>query len=293
MALCLSGPGWAEQITLKHLYTVDRHSGSLRFLTPVAVFFDARRQEIYLSDAGTSMVVTLARDGRSLGYFYHRLKGQSKKIEPAGVAVNSKGTVFVSDAAEAQIYTYDYRGKPLGRIPMPDGKDGPLLPGKMALDKDDNLYVAARNAGKAVVFDPEGRVKREIVGDFGEACDVAVDESGKVYMLSPKGTAVHIFDAGGRHMDEFGAHSPGKASFSRPAALDVDGKGRLWIVDSVAQVVKVFRPDGEFIEMFGGLGTGDGAFFFPIDVYVDRASDTLFVLEKNGRRLQAFAIQEK
>lgn len=63
-------------------------------------------------------------------------------------------------------------------------------------------------------------------------------------------------------------------------------------MDSVAQVVKVFTGAGEYIKMFGGLGTLAGAFFFPIDVSIDRRRGTLFVLEKNGRRLQAFAIED-
>lgn len=294
MPVSLSATAQTEQLTLKHLYTVDRYSGNLRFLTPTVVFLDSKRQELYVCDSGASRLITLTAGGDPLGYFYHRQKGQEANSEPVGVAVNDKGTVFVADASVGRVYEYDYRGEPIGYLSMPKDSD---LPGKMAFDTAGNLYVAIRSSGKIVVFDPGGHVKTEISGpDSGgmRACsDVAVDNDGNVYALSPSGAAIYAFDKQGKYIRKFGSHDPGKTGFARPSGIDVDGKGRLWVTDTVNQTLKALRADGTFLAVFGGFGTGPSDFFSPADVCVDRAKGTLFVVEKSGQRLQAFSIKER
>lgn len=284
------------QPALRHLYTAETYDGNLRFSTPVAVFFDAKRKELYVADAGTSELIILTRDGKTLGHFPHHRKGLDQKAEPAGIAVDADGAIFVSDVADSRVYMYDYRGAPDGNLPMPAGKNGPLLPGKMALDAAGNLYIAMRNSGSIVVYGRQSRELRQIaprLKGFDDCCDVAVDAQGNICALSVKGTPVRILDQQGKLNRQFGRHEIGNDGFAHPSGLDTDRKGRLWIVDSVAQVVKLFNPDGSFVQMFGELGFGPGAFFYPVDLCVDRETDTLFVLEKNGRRLQAFAIEEK
>ncbi|MCL5105628.1 MAG: 6-bladed beta-propeller [Armatimonadetes bacterium] len=293
VVLSLPTMGRTQQPTLRHLYTVDRYSGNSRFLTPIAIFLDTKRQELYLCDSAASKLITFDAGGNPLGYFYHRQKGQLGNSEPAGVAVNDKGTVFVSDATVGRVYMYDYRGEPMGFLPMPEG----CMPGKMAVDGAENLYVAVRSAGKIVVFDPTGKLKREITGPehggMGPCCDVAVDANGTIYALSTKGTTVHIFDEQGKQVRAFGSHEAGKTGFARPSGIDVDGKGRVWVTDMVNQTLKVFSPKGQFLEIFGGFGSGPGDFFSPADVCVDRIKGRLFVVEKSGQRLQAFAIEER
>ncbi|MHB9035826.1 MAG: NHL repeat-containing protein [Armatimonadota bacterium] len=293
----LSAIGQADQLTLRHLYTVERYSGNTQFLTPTAVFLDANRQELYVCDSGTGRIITLtAATGEPLSCFSCRQKGQDSNSEPAGVAVDSKRRVFVADASVGRMYEYDYAGQPTGFIALPGSEDG-RLPGKMAVDAADNLYVAVRNAEVVAVFDPEGHLKSRITSpsaqSMSEFCDVALGADGSIYALSRTGTAVHVFDGSGKFVREFGSHGPGKAGLAQPSGIDIDGKGRLWIADMISQMVKVLMPDGTFVETFGGLGTGPGDFFFPADVCIDRVANRLFVVEKAGQRLQAFAIEER
>lgn len=296
-AAAVAGLGLEVQaggITLKRLYAVDKYDGNRRFSSPVAVFFDAVHREIYVADGGTGVVVTLDRNGRYLGSFNHWRRDLARKVEITGIAVNSKRTVFVADASADRLWTYDYLGNLTGSIPIQRVNRSSALPGKMAIDGDDSIYIVLRNAGEVVVLDPNGQRKGEIGSPkIAACCDVALDGRGDVYLLSRKGDAVHIFDVHGALTRKFGAHVLGNDGFAQPSAIDIDSKGRIWIADSVGQVVKAFDSAGTLLGMFGGMGSEDGDFFFPIDLCVDRASDTLFVIEKNGRRLQAFKIVEK
>ena len=291
--VCLGLIERADGITLKHLYTVDRYDGDRRFLSPVAVYFDVPNREIYVADGGTGLIVTLDQKGRYLGSFSHWRRDVVRKVEPTGVSVNSKRMVFVADTSANRIWTYDYLGQPEGSISITRDAD-PALPGKMAIDVDDNIYIVLRNARKVVVLDANGKKKTEIGNSDVEACcDAALDGSGGVYLLSRKGDVVHMFNTKGLPIRKFGVHAFGDDGFSQPSAIDIDSKGRIWIVDTVAQVVKVFDRTGTPLGMFGGMGSEDGDFFFPTDLCFDNASNTLYIVEKNGRRLQAFTVVEK
>ncbi len=289
--------GEAEKLTLKHLYTVDRYNQNVRFLSPTAVFLDTKRQEIYLCDSGTGRLIILnAAGGELLGFFEHRLKGQSAKMEPVGVAINDKGAVLVADSSVGKVYEYSYRGEPAGNLQMPGAKND-CLPGKMAVDAAGNVYVAVRNAGKIVVFDPSGQLKSEITApstSHAEGyCDVAVGDNGNVYALSPNGTAIYVFDKLGKLIRNFGEHEAGKSGFAHPSGIDVDSKGRIWVTDIVSHTLKVFSEGGTFVAELGGFGAQPGDFFSPSDICIDRVKQRLFIAEKTGRRLQVFSIEEK
>jgi sugar lactone lactonase YvrE len=203
--------------------------------------------------------------------------------------------VFVADATSARVSEYDYRGNPTGSIQLPGATDATSC-GKLDVDAEGNLYVAVRSAGRVDVFGPDGRsgppIPRVALAGFDGCCDVAVDPSGIIYTLSPAGTVVRVFDQTGTLLRSFGSHGPGKAGFSLPSGIDIDAKGRLWVTDTVRRTVKAIRPDGTLIDEFDGMVPGSDGFFMPVDVCIDRGSATLFIVEKNGRRLQAFAIEE-
>ena len=119
--------------------------------------------------------------------------------------------------------------------------------------------------------------------------DVSVDDDGLVYVLdSIKDPVVQVFDQRGRVVRSFGQHGDKEAQFHFPVGMEVDHEGRAWIVDAFGHGLKVYDKLGEFMVAFGGFGTGGGRFSFPSDVAV--SSDTVYVLESAGHRVQAFSI---
>lgn len=120
--------------------------------------------------------------------------------------------------------------------------------------------------------------------------DVAVGSDGTAYVLQSQGTpVVQIFDASGRFKAGFGRHTDRPQDFHFPTALALDGAGCIWVADTFAHDVRAYSTSGKFLGAFGGRGTGRGYFSYPSDVTVTR--DTLYVLEKAGRRVQAFRVR--
>jgi len=286
-------------LELQPVFSASEYAPHRSFLSPQGLAFDASRGEIYVADTGNHQIVVLGKNGVPVGRFAHRVRDQSGDRtpgEPAGLLSADGGTVWVTDALSDQVDLLDIRGMPLRAIDVTAalGRGTRASPGKMDADREGNLYLVERSSGQVLVFDRRGGLARAFgrrgkgEGRFEMVADVAVGSDGTSYVLDSVGTpVVQAFDAQGRHLLGFGRHSNKAEDFHFPVALAVDSKERLWVADTFSHEVKAYSASGEFLGAFGEAGTGPGQFFFPSDV-VTSPDGTLYVLEKAGRRLQAF-----
>jgi streptogramin lyase len=77
--------------------------------------------------------------------------------EAAGVAVNSKGHIFVyTRSAQTRLFEFDAQGNFVHEI----GKDlyGFSFAHVVRIDKDDNIWCVDEGANMVIEFDPQGRV---------------------------------------------------------------------------------------------------------------------------------------
>lgn len=136
--------------------------------------------------------------------------------EAAGVAVNSKGHIFVYHrSARTQLLEFDGDGKFIREI----GKDlyGFAFAHVVRIDKDDNIWCVDEGANMVIEFNPEGRVimvlgrKPEAVETaarpeappardnlFNRPTDVAWDAAGK------NGNIQGVFGKAGKRPGQFG-----------------------------------------------------------------------------------------
>ncbi len=98
--------------------------------------------------------------------------GLSLCLDPEihGIAVDSRGTLWVSDPNNARVLGYDspfttdrVADKVLGGIGCVAGRRGLCLPGGLAVDRDDNLYVADVGNNRILEFDRP--LQRDAVAD--------------------------------------------------------------------------------------------------------------------------------
>src|SRR3984885_14936686 len=194
--------------------------------------------------------------------------------EAAGVAVNSKGHIFVSHRGgsshgpafantAAQLWEFDADGRFLREI----GKN--LYAWSFAhavrIDKDDNIWVIDKGSDMIVRFNPEGRVTMGI-GAKPEASDA----DPKPYEhVNPPLPAVN-----GR--------------FRQPTDVTWDPAGDIFISDGYinSRVAKLSK-DGDWLTSFGAPGKGDGQFNTVHNIAAD-AKGTLYVADRGNRRIQVF-----
>ena len=149
-----------------------------------------------------------------------------------GVAVDSEGSIYVSDYNNNRIQKFGPDGKFLTKWGIKGRQEGQLdHPAGLAVDSQDRLYVADLGNNRVQRFSKEG--------DF-EA------KWGK------------------------GGTEPGE--FDRPYDVCVDGEGNVYVADLGNHRIQKFTDRGKPVYVYGELGTGEGELDCPMSVAVDRAN---------------------
>jgi len=211
-------------------------------------------------------------------------------LEPMGIAVSDDGhRVYVSDYAQLAVFGFDFDKKTSFKV---SGLAGPM---GIALDADENFYVAEVGAKGVAVYDKTGKQLRTISDESIERpVGVAIDiPRGKLYVADTghaesKEHTVKIFDLQGKLLGKIGKQIgdiPG--SFLFPTWITVDPKGNLYVADTLNSRIQKFDPDGKYLMSFGKRGTSAGQFDKPKGVAVDSLGN-LYVVDSGWSNVQIF-----
>jgi hypothetical protein len=200
--------------------------------------------------------------------------------EVAGVALNSKGHVFVFSrgettgpaygAAAAQLLEFSADGKFIREI-------GHHLYAwsfahSVKVDKDGNVWVADKGSDMVIKFNPEGRVamvfgrKQEasdegteplrhpkpplppVDGMFRQVTDMAWDAAGNTYISDGYiNSRVAKIDKDGNWLKSWGEPGDGPGQFNTPHSIAVDAEGRVYVADRGNRRIQVFDGEGKFL----------------------------------------------
>jgi len=200
--------------------------------------------------------------------------------EAVGVAVNSKGHIFVFSrgsttgpayaAAAAQLLEFAPDGKFLREI-------GHHLYAwsfahSVKIDKADNIWVTDKGSDMVIKFNPDGRVvmvfgrKQEasdegtgplkhpkpplppIDGQFRQVTDVAWDTAGNSYISDGYiNSRVAKADKDGAWLKSWGEPGDQPGQFNTPHSIAVDAQNRVYVADRGNSRIQVFDADGKFL----------------------------------------------
>jgi hypothetical protein len=193
--------------------------------------------------------------------------------EAAGVAVNSKGHVFIFHrgntngpaygAAAAQLLEFDANGKYLREI----GHNlyAWSFAHSVRIDPHDNIWVADKGSDMIVEFNPAGRV----IMTFGRKAEAS--DEGAHPLEHPRPPL-----------------PPVDGQFRQVTDMAWDSKGNTYVSDGYinARVAK-YDPQGNFLMSFGEPGSGPGQLNTPHSIAIDR-NDNIYVADRGNSRIQVF-----
>lgn len=214
-------------------------------------------------------------------------------LAPYGMAVNSKGDLYVADQKVGAIFIFNTETKDATLIA--NGRDASFaLINGLAFDDDDRLFVTDGKMRRVLVFDKNNKVVDQIKDGLIDPVGVAVDtENRQLYVVDTQADQVVVYDAdtlkekrrigtGGKKHE---LNTPG--NFSLPAFVALDKDNNVYVTDTMNYRVEIFDADGNYISQLGKHCDGPGCFAHPKGIAVD-ADGHIWVADPMLDLLQAF-----
>src|SRR5215217_1755616 len=171
----------------------------------------------------THYVQVFDKNGNFIKSWGETGKGPGKFLHPHGIAVDSKGYVYVTDEMRSKVLKFD---------------------------SDGNFIKEWGEKGNGIdQFSP--RIE-----------DVDVDANDNVYVVDyGKTTKILKFDSDGNFIFSLGgSKGEGIGEFKRPWGVNVDSEGNIYVSEKLNYRISKYSPDGQFITAWGKNSTADGDF---------------------------------
>jgi DNA-binding beta-propeller fold protein YncE len=200
--------------------------------------------------------------------------------EVAGVAVNSKGHIFVLSRGNTTGPAFAAAADQLLEF-NPDGTFNREIGHNLyawsfahavKVDKQDNIWVTDKGSDMVIKFDPEGRVvmlfgrKQEasdedtaplkhvhpplppVDGQFRQVTDVTWDAAGNTFISDGYiNSRVAKIDKDGNWIKSWGTPGSGPGQFLQPHSLATDAQGNIYVADRGNRRIQVFNDDGKYL----------------------------------------------
>jgi DNA-binding beta-propeller fold protein YncE len=239
---------------------------------------------LVVADTGNArLLVYTFKDGALAGGTQVKL---SQLPHPIRVQIDRKGFVLVLDRRARKIVKVDAKGEFAGYL-EPQGATAQVTPAAFKLDAQDNVYVLDVVARKVVVVNAEGRVKKELpLPKASGITDVAVDSSGRVYLVDAVSATVFAAEANANAFQPISGSLKEMISF--PTYIASDNRGKLYVVDQNGNAVVRLGVDGSFQGRELATGWRDGGVYYPAQLCLGGDGD-VFLADRNNNRVQIFA----
>lgn len=175
---------------------------------------------------------------------------------PSGIAILKSGNIVVTDGyGNNRVILYDKAGKFIKQVGK--GAGGPadkgtgpgewVLPHKIAVDAQENLYIIDRENKRLQVFDKNLNYQREIKNEWNP-WDVHISRKGTEgvgYIADHLLERMHKFSLkDGKILATWGSQGLGPGQFDWVHGVVVDSKGAVYAADTYGQRIQKFVPAG-------------------------------------------------
>ena len=213
--------------------------------------------------------------------------------QPYGMAVDSKGKVYVADSKVGAIFIFNTETRDVEMIKNKVEAHFVRIIG-LAMDDNDRLFVSDPGLRHVLVFNPQHKAEDVITEGLVEPSGLAIDVQNRLLYVSDVNLdQVFVFDADTfkllRKIGTTGHNheltAPG--DFAKPTGVALDKDGNLYVADTLNNRIEVFDADGVYLRTWGKNGDGPGYFARPKGVAVD-SDGHIWVADGMQDRVQVF-----
>ena len=218
---------------------------------------------------------------------------------PHQLTTDSMMRVIISDPDLPAVHVFDPKGKTSFSIL---GDQGRRLhsPAGVAVDAEDNIYVADSERGIVLVYDSHGQFLRYVGLFHGEnmyqgPTGIAIDrKAGRLYLADTPRNLVFILDLQGNVLKKVGRDRDGSGSgeFIAPTQVAVSDQG-IAVLDANQSRIQILDSNGNRLRSYRLAGGTDGEIGFATDkdgnVYISYVARAMVGIYKpNGILMGAF-----
>jgi len=225
---------------------------------------------------------------------------------PTGVAVDSRGNVYISDHGSSRVQMLDVTTGTWTVWGLTDGTGNPIKgtspgefnwPQEIDVDSLGNIYIADQNNNriqKRDVTSGTWTVWGSLVagdtgtnpGEFNQPYGITADSAGNVYVSDSNNNRIQVRNAIGTWTIWGGLdRSSDPDKFNGPSGIAVDGAGNVYVSDGSNN--RIQRRDALSVtwSALGSYGTATGLFYYPTGIAVDSAGN-VYVADSGNNRIQ-------
>lgn len=184
-------------------------------------------------------------------------------LMPFDLVVNSRGLIYISDQYLRNVRVYDLKAM-TNHLLLEDANFF-AQPNGVAIDKNDQVYIADAAAGCIQVISPDHVPVRTIRHPELVKPIYLVVDPGKelLYVSDASKNRIAVFTLQGELVKIIG-----EGKLYSPQGVAVTADGRLLVAEPLMARVSIFATDGNLLETYGERGDLPGQFDSPKDIAV-------------------------
>ena len=217
--------------------------------------------------------------------------GQLK--EPQGLAIDSKGNVWIADTSNSRIQEFNSKGEYQRKTGSEGTGNGQFKkPRGIAVDSSGDVWVADTGNNRIQELSSTGTYISQFGkagdnnGQFSEPWGLTIDSKGNVWVADTGNDRVEEI-AAGEYVRQFGGEDSGPGQLSAPAGVATDSEGNVWVADTAHSRIQEFNSKGEFVLQFGAKGSVNGLFNSPRGIAID-SKGNVWIADSGNNRIEEF-----
>jgi tripartite motif-containing protein 71 len=299
----------------------SKGAGSDQFSAPMGVAVNTATGNVYVVDTGNNRIEELNASGAFVAVMGWGVSngnteyetctsscragiggsGAGQFKEPAGIAVDASGDVWVSDTGNNRVQELSASGEFIQAFGSYGHGEGQFKgPEGIALSGGE-IYVADLENKRVEEFSPAGQFLMQFgvagtgVGQFQAPWGIAAAPvTGDLYVVDDYESRVLQFSPAGKFLAEFGTWGTAKDKFEAPTGIAVNASGTIYVADKHNNRVAVWQPPGaggalmNFLRDFGSEGWHEGQFYYPKADAID-GNGNVWVTDSGNDRIEEFS----
>lgn len=246
---------------------------------PMSVSFD-EEGNAYVADGTRSRIQKYNQAGQLVLQFGNAGFDEGELMFPFDAVTNSLGSIYVADD-NLRVQEFDSAGQFVKVIGVNGGGYGEYLGvTSIAIDSEDNIFLADNYSNKILKYDKDGNLITEFGapgsgnGQFLNLTDIAIDLADNLYTVDTSLNRVQMFNSDGQYIN-----SPlSTLSFVFLLDVAVDDNGDIYILDNGQWQIQKYDSSANLLKAFGEYGFYTYEYLNPTSIAVH--NDSIAILDE-------------